>query len=122
VENSDLAGFARHEQQVLAAILRNHRRKPDDGVLRALPERLRRPTARVTALLRLAVLLQRGRAADPPPPIDLNADDKTLQLTLPRAWLDEHPLTRADLEQERDYLKQFDIKLQVRDSEKMAAA
>ena len=122
VENSDLAGFARHEQQVLAAILRNHRRKPDDAVLRALPERLRRPTARVTTLLRLAVLLQRGRAADPPPPIDLSADDKTLQLTLPRAWLDEHPLTRADLEQERDYLKQFDIKLQVRDSEKMATA
>ncbi len=122
VENSDLAGFARHEQQVLAAILRNHRRKPDEAVLRALPERLRRPTARVTTLLRLAVLLQRGRAADPPPPIELQVEDKLLQLTLPRAWLDEHPLTRADLEQERDYFKQFDIKLQVRDSEKMAAA
>ena len=122
VENSDLAGFARHEQQVLAGILRNHRRKPDEAVLRALPERLRRPTARVTTLLRLAVLLQRGRAADPPPPIELQVEDKLLQLTLPRAWLDEHPLTRADLEQERDYFKQFDIKLQVRDSEKMAAA
>ena len=122
VENSDLAGFARHEQQVLAAILRNHRRKPDEAVLRALPERLRRPTARVTTLLRLAVLLQRGRAADPPPPIELQVEDKLLQLTLPRAWLDEHPLTRVDLEQERDYFKQFDIKLQVRDSENMAAA
>ena len=122
VENSDLAGFTRHEQQVLAAILRNHRRKPDEAVLRPLPERLRRPTARVTALLRLAVLLQRGRAADPPPPIELLADDKLLQLKLPRAWLDAHPLTETDLDQERDYLKQFDIKLQVRDSEKMAAA
>lgn len=122
VENSDLAGFTRHEQQVLAAILRNHRRKPDEFIVRALPERLRRPTARITALLRLAVLLQRGRAADPPPPIDLQADDKLLQLKLPRRWLDAHPLTRADLDQERDYLKQFDIKLQVRDSEKMAAA
>ncbi len=122
VENSDLAGFTRHEQQVLAAILRNHRRKPDEAVLRPLPERLRRPTARVTALLRLAVLLQRGRAADPPPPIELQADDKLLQLKLPRAWLDAHPLTETDLEQERDYLKQFDIKLQVRDSEKLAAA
>jgi len=46
-------------------------------VLRALPERLRRPTARVTALLRLSVLLQRGRAADPPPPIELKAEDKS---------------------------------------------
>jgi exopolyphosphatase / guanosine-5'-triphosphate,3'-diphosphate pyrophosphatase len=122
VENSDLAGFTRHEQQALAAILRNHRRKPDEAVLRVLPERLRRPTTRVTALLRLAVLLQRGRAADPPPSIELQADDKLLQLKLSRAWLDEHPLTQADLDQERDYLKQFDIKLQVRDNEKMAAA
>ena len=122
IENSDLAGFARHEQQVLAAILRGHRRKPDDNALRGLPERLRRPTARVTALLRLAVLLQRGRAADPPPPLDLQADDKLLQLRLAREWLDAHPLTRADLEQERDYLKQFDIKLQVRESDRLAAA
>ena len=121
VENSDLAGFARHEQQVLAGVLRCHRRKPDEAALRALPERLRRPSARVTALLRVAVLLQRGRAADPPPPIELRAEDKSLQLKLPLAWLDTHPLTRADLDQERDYLKQFDIKLQVRDSEKMAA-
>jgi exopolyphosphatase/guanosine-5'-triphosphate,3'-diphosphate pyrophosphatase len=120
VENSDLAGFARHEQQVLAAILRSHRRKPDDAVLRSLPERLRRPTARVTALLRLAVLLQRGRAADPAPPIELQADDKALQIHLPQQWLERHPLTRADLDQERDYLKQLDIKLRADD--KLAVA
>ena len=122
IENSDLAGFARHEQQVLAAILRCHRRKPDDNALRGLPERLRRPTARVTTLLRLAVLLQRGRAADPAPALDLQAEDKLLQLRLSRDWLEAHPLTRADLEQERDYLKQFDIKLQVRESDRLAAA
>ncbi len=121
VENSDLAGFARHEQQVLAAILRCHRRKPDEAVLRQLPERLRRPAARVTALLRLAVLLHRGRAADRLPPIQLQADDRLLQIGLPRAWLEAHPLTRADLEQERDYLKHYDIKLQVREGEKLAA-
>jgi len=121
-ENSDLAGFARHEQQVLAAVLRSHRRKPDDAVLRSLPDRLRRPTARVTALLRLAVLLQRGRAADPAPRIELEAEDKQLQMRLPQTWLDRHPLTRADLDQERDYLKQFDIKLQVRADDKLAVA
>ncbi len=121
VENSDLAGFARHEQQVLAAVLRGHRRKPDEAVLRSLPDRLRRPTARVTALLRLAVLLQRSRAAEPPPPMSLSIDDRTLQLSLQRRWLDEHPLTRADLDQERDYLRHYDIKLQVRENERLAA-
>ncbi len=122
VENSDLAGFARHEQQVLSAILRGHRRKPDEAVVRSLSERLRRPTSRVTALLRLAVLLQRSRAAEATPPIKLVAEDRTLQIGLPRRWLDAHPLTRADLDQERDYLKHYDIKLQVREAESLAAA
>ena len=122
VENSDLAGFARHEQQVLAAILRGHRRKPDEAVLRALPERLRRPTARVTALLRLAVLLQRSRAPEPPPLIKLAADERILQISVQPRWLDAHPLTRADLEQEREYLRHYDIKLHVRESERLAAA
>ena len=121
VENSDLAGFARHEQQVLAAMLRSHRRRPDETVIRSLPERLRRPTARLTALLRLAVLLQRARAAEVPPPIELHGEDKLLQLRLPEKWLAQHPLTRTDLEQERDYLKQLDIKLQVRTSDRLAA-
>jgi exopolyphosphatase/guanosine-5'-triphosphate,3'-diphosphate pyrophosphatase len=121
-ENSDLAGFARHEQQVLAALVRSHRRKPDDAVIKALPERLRRPIARITALLRMAVLLQRGRAADPAPPIELQADDKQLQIRLPQSWLANHPLTRADLEQERDYLKQLDIKLQIRSDDSLVAA
>ena len=121
IENSDLAGFARHEQQVLAAILRSHRRKPDPAVIASLPERLRRPAARVTALLRLAVLLQRARAAEPLPRFELRIDDKALQLRLPSAWLDQHPLTRTDLDQERDYLKHLDVKLQVKADEKLAA-
>jgi exopolyphosphatase/guanosine-5'-triphosphate,3'-diphosphate pyrophosphatase len=106
---------------VLAAMLRCHRRKPDETVIRALPERLRRPACRSTALLRLAVLLQRPRSTDPLPPLELEADDKALQFKLPREWLEQHPLTRADLEQERDYLKQLDIKLQIRAGERMAA-
>jgi len=121
VENSDLAGFARHEQQALAAILRCHRRKPDDSALRVLPERLRRATARVTALLRLAVLLQRSRAPERQPQIQLQADDRVLQLSLTRNWLESHPLTRADLDQEREYLRHYDIKLQVREAERIAA-
>ena len=73
------------------------------------------------ALLRLAVLLQRARKAEPLPPLELKLDDKTLQLRLPASWLDAHPLTRTDLDQERDYLKHLDIKLQVKTSEKLAA-
>ncbi|HEY0178767.1 MAG TPA: Ppx/GppA phosphatase family protein [Dokdonella sp.] len=121
VANSDLPGFTRQGQQALAAIIRSHRRKPDRETIDALPERLRRPTRRLTALLRLAALLQRGRTTEALPPVQLIAEDKTLRLELPASWLDQHPLTRADLEQERDYFKILDLKLQVRATDKIAA-
>jgi exopolyphosphatase/guanosine-5'-triphosphate,3'-diphosphate pyrophosphatase len=113
VEHSDLAGFARHEQLVLAMLLRRQRRKPDAAALRALPERLRVPVTRCIVLLRLAVLLHRARSTDPAPELHLHADNAALQLYLPRTWLAAHPLTHADLEQERSHLKALDIKLQV---------
>jgi len=81
--------------------------------LHALPERLHLPAVRATALLRLAVLLQRSRGIGPLPKLRLNADGKSLQLNLPKSWLEAHPLTRADLEQERDYLKQLEIRLRI---------
>lgn len=121
VANSDLAGFSRQGQQALAAIIRSHRRKPDREALDALPERLRRAARRLTALLRLAALLERPRTTEALPPLHIEADDKTLRLELPDHWLDQHPLTRADLEQERDYFKILDLKLQVRALEKAAA-
>jgi exopolyphosphatase/guanosine-5'-triphosphate,3'-diphosphate pyrophosphatase len=122
VAHSDLAGFSRQGQQALAAIIRSHRRKPDRETIDALPERLRQPVRRVTALLRLAALLERARTTEPLPPLHLDADERTLRLELPSRWLEQHPLTRADLEQERDQIKLLDLKLQVRPLEKVAAA
>lgn len=112
VENSDLAGFGRHEQRAIAALIRCHRRKPDKNLIQELPERLQRSAYRSAALLRLAVLLHRARSSDPLPKIKLQAKEKLLQLTLSPDWLKQHPLTQADLEHERDYLKALDIKMQ----------
>jgi len=72
-------------------------------------------------LLRLAALLSRSRTTDPLPPLRASAEDKTLRLELPASWLDQHPLTRADLEQEVNFFKILDLKLQVRSPERVAA-
>lgn len=119
VRNSDLAGFTRQEQDFLATILRCHRRKPDQEVLAALPERSRRTAVRVTALLRLAVLLHRARSGDRLPALSVRADERTLELKLDREWLEQHPLTVADLDQEREHLKDLGFKLQLRAAEKL---
>ena len=105
VEHTDLAGFSWEEQRVLAALIRAHRRKFPVSVFDALPERWRAPAQRMAILLRLAVLLNRGRRPDYLPPITLIAQGSSLQVEFPAGWLPEHPLTLADLDAEADYLK-----------------
>src|SRR5690606_30615054 len=77
LRNADLAGFSRQEQQLLAAVVGMHRRKPNKSVITSLPLRYR-PLARyTTALLRLAVLLRRARRAESLPQMKLAASAKT---------------------------------------------
>jgi exopolyphosphatase/guanosine-5'-triphosphate,3'-diphosphate pyrophosphatase len=111
--NSDLAGFSRQEQQQLAAIIGSHRRRPRVDRLQGLPPRMLPSTTRLTSLLRLAVLLHRSRSDEALPELGLIAEDNQLTLELPAAWLENHPLTRIDLERERDHLKQIGIRLLV---------
>ena len=105
LENADLAGFSRQEQRVLAGLVRLHRRKFASTVVKALPEDWRQPITYLAVLLRLSAVLHRSRSATPLAPLELKASEKRLQLRFPEGWLDEHPLTRADLEQEAAYLK-----------------
>jgi exopolyphosphatase/guanosine-5'-triphosphate,3'-diphosphate pyrophosphatase len=109
--HSDLPGFTRGEQEVLALLVRCHRRSVSVDALQALPERLFYPTVRLTVLLRLAALLHRPRAAEPLPQLALSASNRELSLELPRRWRGAHPLTERDLEQERKYLKALGFRL-----------
>lgn len=122
IANSDLAGFSSQEQQLLATIVRAHRRRPDADAMRNLPPRMQPAAQHLTALLRLSILLHRGRDDKALPAFSLHASNNQLTLSLPRTWLEQHPLTRVDLDLERDYLKQIDIKLQVVKQNDPAAA
>jgi exopolyphosphatase/guanosine-5'-triphosphate,3'-diphosphate pyrophosphatase len=55
----------------------------------------------LSVLLRLAVRLHRGRRARAFPRILISVKKNRIELRFPRAWLDKHPLTRADLDDER---------------------
>ena len=100
LRHADLAGFSRQEQQLLAAIVQAHRRKPDKTSFSSLPQRYRQLARHITALLRLAVLFRRARRAESLPQLRLAATSQRLRLQLPAAWLEQHPLSEADLEQE----------------------
>ena len=64
-------------------------------------------------ILRMAVLLHRGRSPQPLPEARLTVKGRNITLELPQRWMKEHPLTLEDLEQERGYLKEAGFKLSI---------
>ncbi len=111
VAHADLQGFSLPEQQVLATLVRSHRRKFPTEAIAALPRNWSAWTERLAMPLRLSVVLHRSRGPLPLPAITLTAAQNALDLRFPAGWLDEHPLTRADLETEAAYLEKAGYRL-----------
>jgi exopolyphosphatase/guanosine-5'-triphosphate,3'-diphosphate pyrophosphatase len=113
LENADMPGFPREEQRLLARLVGGHRRKLDlEGVEELVPP-WDRNAMYVIVLLRLAVLLHRGRSPAALPPLELSATPKSLEVEFPARWLGDHPLTSADLQQETEYLRPSGFRLRV---------
>jgi exopolyphosphatase/guanosine-5'-triphosphate,3'-diphosphate pyrophosphatase len=108
---ADLPGFSRGAQALLSALVLNHRRKFTRSAFANLPQDIQVPAQRLCALLRLAVVLHRGRSRRQLPPLNIHVNQEKIRLRFPAHWLNERPLTRADLEREARYLKKAGFKL-----------
>lgn len=113
LENADMQGFPKEEQQLLARLVGGHRRKLSLDRIDELVPPWDKDALYLIVLLRLAVLLHRGRSAAALPEIDLTARGRTLEVKFPGRWLRDHPLTAADLQQEIDHLKPHGFRLRV---------
>ena len=102
--NGDMSGFSRQAQSMLSSLVRGHRRKFPIPVFEQLTSGEARRARRLCVLLRLSVMLNRAREGDLLPAMEATAEGEALTLRFPAGWLDAHPLTRADLEQEQAYL------------------
>lgn len=113
LKHADMLGFPHEEQQQLALLVGSHRRRlvtePDPESQTLFDQRV----MYLTTLLRLAVLLHRGRSSQALPRIDLQATAKTLVLNFPTRWLKEQPLTATDLQREVLYLKAAGLRLRI---------
>jgi exopolyphosphatase/guanosine-5'-triphosphate,3'-diphosphate pyrophosphatase len=111
--NADLPGFVRLEQQLLSTLVGSHRRKLDDLNLDTLPGSWRGPLFKLIVLLRLAVLLNRARSPVELPLLRLVGGTNLLELEIANAWIANNPLTRADLDQEQEFLQSrgFELRL-----------
>lgn len=104
----DLPGFSRSEQHRVSLLVRAHRRKfPAEDFVDA------EDIMRLCILLRLAVVLHRGRTDTPLPSFAIAGRGDTVLVSLPKKWLLAHPLTELDLQQEAEYLANAPIRLRV---------
>jgi len=121
LEHADMPGFPKEEQRLLSRLVGGHRRKlSSEGFDKLLPPWDRR-VLHLIVLLRLAVLLHRGRGRAPLPEVTLAPKGRTLEIRFPMRWLREHPLTVADLSQEIDLLQAVDFRLRVYSSRGLPA-
>lgn len=108
IENADMPGFSRMDQQVLGMLLRTQRRslaKPE--LLPADPDQLA-----LVMVLRLAVLFHRNHLEFRLPPLALRRHpEKGFRLGVAREWLAQNPLTEAALDAEVDYWKDAGVAL-----------
>jgi exopolyphosphatase/guanosine-5'-triphosphate,3'-diphosphate pyrophosphatase len=111
--NADMAGFPRAEQKLLSIMVGSHRRKPAIEEADELNPPWDKRAPAMTLLLRLAVLLHRGRSTVAMTPIKLTARSDSLELRFQPGWLDDHPLTVADLQSEIEHLKSVGFRLRV---------
>ncbi len=113
LENADMPGFPREEQRLLAQLVGCHRRKLSIQRLEELLPPWDRRALSLIVLLRLAVLLCRGRSEAALPKVELTARGRSLDMRFPRRWLQDHPLTLADLSQEIEHLRAVGFRLRV---------
>ncbi len=100
VEQSDMPGFSREMQNTLGLMMRLQRGKLRMDLIENMP-RLPEHFELILLLLRLAIILERSRDWDGQRKLKLKLKHRKLKLKFPKKYLKHHPLTKADLKQEK---------------------
>lgn len=107
VENADMPGFSRMEQQTLGFLVRGQRRGlgkiglPDFGDDRCL----------LLLILRLSILFNRNRLDDDVPQLSLSRSKSEFRLEVEAGWLAHNPLTESALQNELACWQEVGIRL-----------
>ena len=112
VANADMAGFSRSGQAILAHLVGHHRRRIP--AIEDFPIGLdQQKQFHALVIFRISCLLHRSRLDQELPNIVARVSENKMTLDIPKAWLEQHALTLADLEHEQNYLADhlFQLKL-----------
>ena len=120
IEHSDMPGFSTQEQLFLATLIGNHRRGISNRLASKLPTRLHEPLRITLFCLRFACILCRSRDDSAIPGFTLNAKDRSFNVHFDPKWVEEHPLTVADLDAEAEMLGKLGLRLRFNHQDKQA--
>ena len=106
LQHMDLPGFSRQEQGALSIMVRLHRRKYHPTLIEDSAYVRSDALGLMPRLLRLGVVFNRGRTPIELPGVRVMLDSpQSMTLEIDASWLDNHPLTAADLTQEAELLE-----------------
>ncbi len=114
LNNSDMPGFSRQEQNHLGLLVRCHRRKFPSALFNDVSTSDREKLKKLAIILRLAVVLNRSHSRTALPTMKISVKENSISIKFPQQWLKTHPLTEAGLHSEAEYLKQGNIALKLK--------
>jgi exopolyphosphatase/guanosine-5'-triphosphate,3'-diphosphate pyrophosphatase len=112
IEHADTPGFSNQEQAQLAFLIRAQRRKFPHDLLQTFSPNLQPVLMLLAVMLRLALVLRRDRSDTSIKLKSVTLNKPVLSVEFESGWLESHPLYKADLEQEADYLDDWGFTLQ----------
>lgn len=113
VENADMPGFSKMDQENLGLLVRGQRRSLSKFNLPPLSD----DRCLLILILRLAILFHRSRLNDSEPKLKLSINIKGFDLQIQHGWLASNPLSLAELNNEVNYWKDAGIVLDLSEME-----
>ena len=114
--NLDMPGFTQEQQELLATLVRFHRKKIKENEIPLFLQYDGTAIRQLIGLLRLSVLLNIKRQENFIPSLAIETNKSSLTLGFPDGWLAEKPIMSADLEREVNTWKTLGLSLEVKES------
>jgi exopolyphosphatase/guanosine-5'-triphosphate,3'-diphosphate pyrophosphatase len=113
LRHADLPGFSQDEQELLAVLAFGHRGKLGADFFASVADSDLSRILYLLAIMRLASCFKYVEKLEQLPDFSIIAKEKSLTLDFPRGWLDQHPLTAHELENEKMVLGKAGLKLSI---------
>ncbi len=111
--HADLAGFSYTDRQLLVMLVTLYQGDIEHDLLVEQSAIDSAHAKKLLTILRLAIILCRRRSDDVLPDYQIDVDQQTLLLSLPKSWLLQHPLIADELSQENSNLADLGFSLAI---------